>query len=110
MFVAVAHHNTGHGEASSPLIITESIAVAVETARDAEALGYQFYNDETGVAVFRLLRETRHGKEKMRIVEPPNDENIIVFVRTHRNGEWEEAWCNPRVQALYEAEARDISK
>jgi len=110
MFVAVAHHNTGHGEASSPIIVSDSIVSAVDAARRAEELGFQFYQDETGVAVFQLNREHLHDKGAMRITDPPSETNVTVFLRTKRQGEWREEWWNPKAQERFERELQSIPR
>lgn len=108
MFVAIAHYNTGHGEASSPIIVSDSIVSAVYAARNAEGLGYQFYEDETGVAVFQLMRERQYDKAAMCIADLPGESNATVFLRTRRRGEWREEWCNARAQARYDDEERSL--
>lgn len=62
MYAVVAHHNTGHGEAASFVLWTMDPLHALETARNIESLGYEFYRNYTGAIVYRVEPETIYPK------------------------------------------------
>ncbi|MDP1629388.1 MAG: hypothetical protein Q8L57_02090 [bacterium] len=106
MFVVMVTHNTGHGEVSYPILVTKSIRKAVGTARGIESLGYQFYNKETGVVVFRLEQGRSYPKGEFKWFENQIPSQAVIFYRwpgeiiNGRVIRWAEDWYNKELQAL----------
>lgn len=113
MFIVIATHNTGHGEASTPVLATKSIRKAVKTARGIEGLGYEFYSDEIGVGVYRLEAGHPYRKEEFKWHLGENPPPTIVFYREHCKKHdayhlndpidgscWKEEWFDRKLQSL----------
>jgi len=95
IFAVVATHNTGHGESQAVLQLTENPQEAVDTARDAEKLGYQFYGDETGVYVYYLQLGKQYRKKEFEFSGDTAPINYpVIFGRYKIKGEWREEWFN----------------
>ncbi|MBI4142697.1 hypothetical protein HY480_02370 [Candidatus Uhrbacteria bacterium] len=70
-YVVTALHDTGHGQVASVILVTEDPDRAVQVARDAEELDYEFHENDTYVAVTREAYDApvrKHG-------------NALVFIR-----------------------------
>ena len=105
LFLVLATHNTGHGEVSSPLQLTEFISAALGTARDVRKLGYEFYGDEVGVGIYQLKPGSRpYQKNEFKLsskVAPP-DFPCIVYFHHRKDGSWEEEWWSVFEKNLFE--------
>jgi len=109
VYVVVALHNTGHGEVGTPLIVTGDLVLAVRTARDAEKLGYKFFDTETGVVVHRLEPGRAYTKAEHRGFIGQTDADMpCVFVRRLslwqdgvRKIHWDEEWISVEAEAEY---------
>ncbi len=94
--VVAISESGGHGEWQAVLQVTKNPQEAVDTARDAEKLGYQFYSDETGICVYCLevgkqyqVTEFNFSGTGLLSVNYP-----VIFRRYKMNGEWREEWFN----------------
>lgn len=100
LFVVTAHHNTGHGEIGTPVLITEDVVAAVDAARNAEKkLGYQFYA-ETFVSVCLMEVGRAYSKADHKGTNGP-DADPSVYVRRFYSKKWTEEWHSPLLQRLY---------
>ncbi len=54
MYLVIATHNTGHGEVSTPVLLTDDMTEAIGRARDAEVLGFRFFTNGSGVVVYKV--------------------------------------------------------
>lgn len=88
MLVVTALHNTGHGDASTTVLITDNINHAVDTTRGVERLGFQFYSNDTLVSIEELHPDVVY----------PKDFNNFIFVRRFFDGEWAEGWYDQKYQ------------
>ena len=106
MFVVLVTHNTGHGEVTDPVQLTEDIHEAIKTARTIETFGYEFYGD-VGVEVCRIQPERRPYMKSEFIWHlgdmPPS---TAVFYRGHyrhfgkHSDYWKEDWFDLGLQQL----------
>lgn len=100
LFVVTTHHDTGHGEVGTPVLLTEDIVAAVDAARTAEKrLGYEFHG-ETYVSVCLLEVGRAYAKADHKGRNGP-DADPNVYVRRHNRREWTEEWFSPLLQRLY---------
>lgn len=97
LYVVEAYHNTSHGQCSTVIQITKNPKEAILTARQAEGLGYEFFENDVFVCVYRLDPERRYHKQDFKFNNdgPPPD-HPVLFIR-RRRGErdrlfWEEEW------------------
>lgn len=102
IYVVAALHDTDHGVRETVIQATRNPYEAVETARDVERLGYQFFGEETGVRVYFLEIGQQYNKSlfdlsnrgKQSINYP------ILFRRYKLNGEWQEEWFNETMKFI----------
>lgn len=102
IYVVAALHDTDRGAGETVIQATRSPYEAVETARDAEKLGYQFYSDETGVRVYFLEIGQQYNKSLFDLADR-NKQPInypILFRRYKLNGEWQEEWFNETMKFI----------
>jgi len=99
LFVAVVKHNTGHGESTDVIQVSQDPLEAVLVARDVEKLGYEFYSEGTGVAIFRLEMSRKYAKDefKFSMGRLPPDYPVIFCRRKKENSEWEEEWFDRKL-------------
>lgn len=108
IFAVIVTHNTGHGEASLVIELTRDIKKALEGARNAEKLGYEFYSNETGVGIVRLETERApYRKEEFKWLMGDRPPQMEVFYRRHvdngdAGGSWAEEWFDTELQKLAE--------
>ena len=102
IYVVAALHDTDHGVRETVIQATRNPYEAVETARDAERLGYQFYGDETGVRVYFLEVDQRYHKSLFDLSNRSRQSinYPILFRRYKLNGEWQEEWFNETMKFM----------
>lgn len=89
MYLVIAVHSTGHGPATSPVVITKRKTVALEAARGVEQLGYEFHDPEETYVLVSLMEEDDIYPDKF-------DDNSILLLRNKKNGVWTERWLTPK--------------
>lgn len=92
MYVVIATHDTGHGEVSHPVLMTEDLVAAVQIAKNPEQYGYQFYGNEIGCTVYQMERGKIYSKSDFNWQGRGDPPEILVFSRIRFNGNWGEAW------------------
>ncbi|HAU08003.1 MAG: hypothetical protein A2568_01840 [Candidatus Yanofskybacteria bacterium RIFOXYD1_FULL_44_17] len=92
MFIVIATHDTGHGEVSDPVLMTEDLISAVQIAKNPEQLGYQFYGNEIGCTVYKMEHEKIYSKSDFNCQGRGDPPDMLVFSRIRLNGEWREMW------------------
>ena len=98
-YIAVALHNTGHGPIATVICASESPLDPITAARNAEELGYQFYDNDTGVCVFTLMDGEYVFKDQLKYLTAKPPENYpIVYSRTKRDGVWVEEWLDEELK------------
>ena len=102
-YVVLVVHNTGHGESADAICATQLPTVAIEVARGAEKLGYEFYSDEAYVAVYELKENMSYSKSSFKWLSgenPPENLPIILF-RQKKDGIWKEEWFDKELEKLF---------
>ncbi|MFH0803510.1 MAG: hypothetical protein V1877_00090 [Candidatus Tagabacteria bacterium] len=105
----MATHNTGHGEVSDSVLITNSIRKAVKTARGIENLEYEFYSTEIGVGIYSLKPERVYHKEAFKWLPGQTPPPTVIFYRRHHilhmgashyeDGKcWKEEWFDKKLE------------
>lgn len=104
LFVVVVLHNVGHGASSTDVIqVSQDPFEAMLAARDAENLGYEFYSEGSGVAIYRLEMSRKYTKDELKFPDSgqlPPDYPVIFYRRKIENSEWEEAWPDKELANL----------
>lgn len=103
MFIALAQHNTGHGLVASIICATDdSPRDVLVAARNAEQLGYEFFENESGVLVVMIGNGERLTKEQYKYsTDRPPADYPIVYSRTKRDGKWIEEWLDSDLERDY---------
>ena len=89
LYVVTALHNTGHGPATSVILVTEDQAKAVARARTAEELSYEF-NYGSGVYVYKVALGVTYDHKPGSLTRPhrnPTNDDSLVFYRV-RDRDW----------------------
>lgn len=103
--VVVALHNTNqaeHGVIETAMQVIRNPQKAIDAARDAEKMGYEFIDNETGVRVYYFQIGQQYGKALFDLPEQgrwPID-YPVVFRRYKMNGEWREEWPNEMMAVM----------
>lgn len=86
---------------STALQVIKNPQEAIDTARHAEELEYEFYGDEPGIYVYYLEMGKRYGKREFGFTggNIPVDYPVI-FHRYKMNGEWKEEWYNETMKFI----------
>jgi len=104
LFVVAVLHNVGHGVSSTDVIqVSQDPFEAMLAARDAEKLGYEFYSEGSGVAIYRLEMSRKYTKDELKVPDSgqlPSDYPVIFYSRKIENGEWEETWLDKELANL----------
>lgn len=93
MYVVLVTHNTGHGEETNVLLVTDDPARAHLSAVMAEKYGYEFLSSDACVTVYQPRPETPYPKEIYRFLqgEPPAA-SPVVYSRRKSGAAWVEEW------------------
>lgn len=104
IYIVAALHDTDQGRLEAVIQVTKNPYEAVETARKAEELGYQFCSDGAGASVYRFEMDKLYNKFSFRLLD---DDKIpidypIIFRRYLKNGAWCEEWFSETLKFIME--------
>lgn len=80
LLVVVALHTYNGRPEVSPLLITGDLVQALETARGAEKLGYEFGPDD-GIGIFRLVPGRRYARSDFAATEENLPSRALLYLR-----------------------------
>jgi hypothetical protein len=92
LFVVSAEHNTGHGPAAAVLLVTEDISKALVTARTAKSLGYEFYDSDSGVSIYKVELDRPIFKKDLKFLMNDRPGPAFPVVVHLRGRELKEEW------------------
>lgn len=102
MYVVLVTHNTGHGEETNVLLVTDDPARAHLIAVMVEKYGYEFLSSDACVTVYQPRPETTYPKEIYRFLQgdPPPPAFPVVYSRRKSGGAWVEEWWDGLFRSL----------
>lgn len=111
MYLAIVTHDTGHGESSNVLAVSENFVSLIKAVMSVEEMGYEFYGDETGVIVYQAYPDVVYPKRvfKTNGSSFPED-SPLVFARTHTDGGWRQEWFKKDFLARFNGATRQRIK
>jgi hypothetical protein len=110
MFLVLVTHNTSHGEATSPILITQYIRHALIAARRPERFGYELFGTEIGATIYNLELDKFYAKSDFTWNLPPPPSTMVFsrkHCKTHEGAHltdgscWEEEWFDPILKEVF---------
>ena len=93
LYVVTVQHSTGHGPMVSVALVTPSRPAAVNCARNAKTLAYEFNTDD-GATVSKMIPgvvyDHQPGDRTRPHGTPTNQDSQFFWVAKNRDGTWSE--------------------
>ncbi len=99
IYVVTVQHSTGHGPMVSVALVTHSLPLAVNCARNAKDMAYEFNTDD-GATVSKMVPEVVYdhmpGDRTRAHGNPTNQDSQFFWTTKNRDGTWTDTLVNGR--------------
>lgn len=110
MYIAIAQHNANYRIVGSVICGSDDDPRCVlAAAKHAEELGYEFFENGTGVQVLMIGNGELIPKDGSKYEgDQPPPESPILFTRTKQGGQWVERWFDQDLKEQFAGDPLDM--